>query len=330
MGGSASSLPFSVDKQVGAPHDHNGWALHEGKSKDSSDSGRAVSVFVGKKPALSKTPIDRRYPQKTQLEPALHHYEYCRKLRHPHILKVYATLDTDNPSAASVGGSPGSPSNQQSNSQQSASSSKVTTGDLIVVTEPCIPLSEWLLGASASGPPTPEQLAWGLECVVEGLAFLHNSAKIAHGCISPQSLYVTPSGDVKLWNFSLVTPVGPNTTLSAGGPDGHFLEWEAMCCPDSYRSPERIEQRWDAISNTGGIHSMDSYSLGVLVGDYWYRNASTNFNNVPQPLKKAVQRLITTNIKMRPRLQPLLKCPVFDTQYKKIATLSAGNICPTH
>lgn len=313
MGNSASALPFSIDKQVGAPHDHNGWALHKGKSTDSSSGGQDVSVFVGKKPDLSKTPMDRRQPHKTQLEPAVHHYEYCRKLRHPHILKVFATLDTDNPSAASVSGASGAPSGQQQSLPQSASSG---TGDLIVVTEPCIPLSEWLLGAAASGPPTPEQLAWGLECVVEGLAFLHTSAKLAHGCISPQSLYVTPSGDVKLWNFSLVTPVGPNSATSAGGPDGHFLEWEAVCCPESYRSPERIEQRWDVISSSGGVHAMDSYSLGVLIGDYWYRNASTNVNNVPQTLQKALQRLTTTNIKMRPRIQPLLKCPAFDTQYK--------------
>mmetsp|Transcript_12878 Transcript_12878/g.36300 ORF Transcript_12878/g.36300 Transcript_12878/m.36300 type:complete len:815 (+) Transcript_12878:107-2551(+) len=315
MGNSSSSLPFSVDQQVGAPHDHNGWALHKGKSTDSSDPGREVSVFVGKKPEMAKTPVDRRQPNKTQLEPALHHYEYCRKLRHPHILQVYATLDTDNPSAASINGPSGTASNQQQQSQQSASSG---TGDLIVVTEPCIPLSEWLLGAAASGPPTPEQLAWGLECVVEGLAFLHTSAKLAHGCVSPQSLYVTPAGDVKLWNFSLVTPVGPNTSTSAGGPDGHFLDWESVCCPDTYRSPERREQRWDTVSNQGGVHTMDSFSLGVLIGDYWYRNASTNVNNVPQTLQKALQRLTTTNIKMRPRLQPLLKCPVFDTQYRQL------------
>jgi len=317
MGNSASSLPFSVDKQVGAPHDHNGWALHEGKSTDSSNSGKEVSVFVGKKPVMAKTPVDRRQPNKMQLEPALRHYDFCRKLRHPHILKVYATLDTDNPAAASISGAP-NPSGQQSQSQQSASAAKTNTGDLIVVTEPCIPLSEWLLGTSASGPPTPDQLAWGLECVVEGLAFMHTSAKLAHGSISPQSLYVTQSGDVKLWNFSLVTPVGPNTSTSAGGPDGHFLEWEGVCCPESYRSPERVQQRWDMISSAGGVHAMDSYSLGVLIGDYWFRNASTNMNNVPQTLKKALQRLSTSNIKMRPRLQPLLKCPVFDTQYKKL------------
>ena len=315
MGNSSSSLPFSVDEQVGAPHDHNGWALHKGKSTDGSKT--EVSVFVGKKPLLSKTPVDRRQAHKTQLEPALHHYEYCRKLRHPHILKVYATLDTDNPSSASISGKASSPSKQQKSQSQQSTVSKNGTGDLIVVTEPCIPLSEWLLGAVASGRPQSEQLAWGLECVIEGLSFLHTSAKLAHGCISPQSLYVTPSGDVKLWNFSLITPVGPNVSNSIGGPDGHFLEWESVCCPESYRSQERVEQKWDAVSNTGGIHAMDSYSLGVLIGDYWYRNAS-NVNSVPQTLQKAVQRLTTSNIKMRPRVQPLLKCPAFDTPYRKL------------
>mmetsp|Transcript_15115 Transcript_15115/g.17308 ORF Transcript_15115/g.17308 Transcript_15115/m.17308 type:complete len:817 (+) Transcript_15115:133-2583(+) len=316
MGNSSSSLPFSVDEQVGAPHDHNGWALHKGKSTEGLD--REVSVFVGKKTSLSKTPVDRRQTNKTQLEPALHHYEYCRKLRHPHILKVYATLDTDNPSAASISGNASTPTKQQQSQQSHSAPSKIGTGDLIVVTEPCIPLSEWLLGAAASGKPTPEQLDYGLESVIEGLSFLHTSAKLAHACVSPQSLYVSPSGDVKLWNFSLVTPVGPNTSNTAGGPGAHFLQYEAVCCPESYRSPEREEQRWDAVSNTGGVHAMDSYSLGVLIGDYWYRNSSTNANNVPKPLLKAVQRLKTANIKMRPKLQPLLKCPVFDTSYRKI------------
>ena len=165
MGNSSSSLPYSIDNQVGAPHDHNGWALHNGKSTDGNQT--EVSVFVGKKPSLVKTPVNPRFPNQMQLQPALHHYNHCRKLRHPHILKVYATLDTDNPAAASTeGGAPAA-------AAASTASSSATTGDLIVVTEPCIPLSQWLLER-----PTPEQLAWGLECVVKGLHFLHNSANL--------------------------------------------------------------------------------------------------------------------------------------------------------
>ena len=62
---------------------------------------------------------------------------------------------------------------------------------------------------------------------------------------------------------------------------------------------------------------MDSYSLGVLVADYWYNNGN-GINRVPATLQKAVQRMQTSNLKMRPRLQPLLKCPAFDTPYQKL------------
>ena len=294
MGNSASALPYSIDNQVGAPHDHNGWALHNGKSTDSAK--REVSLFIAKKPDLVKQPMSPRFPQLTRLVPALHHYNNSRKLRHPHILKVYATLDTDNPTAATTDGG-GMPA------AESASSNSVakTTGDLIIVTEPCISLNQWLLSN-----PTPEQLAWGLECLVRGLWFMYNDAKLVHGNLSPTSFYVTRSGDVKLWNFSLVTPVGPNHL----GPTPHFQEWEMACTPDAYRSPERVERRWNHISNAG-IHAMDSYGLGILI-DHWFNG------KIPQRLQKAVQRLQTSNIKMRPRLQPLLKCPVFDTPYQKL------------
>jgi serine/threonine protein kinase len=298
MGNSASALPYSIDNQVGAPHDHNGWALHNGKS---TSGGKPVSVFVGKKPQLAKTAVSPRYPQQFQLVPAHHHYNNCRKLRHPHILKVYATLDTDNPNAATTEGKASTASS--ASSADAVSSTTTTTGDLIVVTEPCSSLEHWLLSK-----PTPEQLAWGMECIIQGLHFLHNSAKLAHGNMSPSSFYVTPAGDVKVWNFSLVTPIGPDK--AGGGPNDHFQQWENCCTPDAYRSPERVERRWDALSNVG-VHCMDSYGLGILM-DHWFSG------RVPGPLQKAVQRLQTTNLKMRPRLQPLLKCPVFDTPYQKI------------
>jgi SCY1-like protein 1 len=296
MGNSASQLPYSIDNQVGAPHDHHGWALHNGKSTDGNDT--EVSVFVGKKPQLAKLAVSPRFPNQTQFIPALHHYNYCRKLRHPHILKVYATLDTDNPTAASS--TEGSASANAA-AEASTSSSKATIGDLIIVTEPCVSLTQWLLSN-----PTPEQLAWGLECLVRGLHFLHSSAKLVHGNTSPSSFYVTQSGDVKLWNFSLVTQIGPNL-----GPSNHFQQWEQACTPDAYRSPERVEKRWDALSNSG-VHAMDSFGLGILMNE-WFPHG-----RVPAPLQKAVQRLLTPNLKMRPRLQPLLKCPVFDTPYQKL------------
>lgn len=274
MGNSASSLPYSIGKQVSSVSD--GWALHEGSRKSDNAS---VSVFVGKKPALIKSSL---------LQPALHHFVNSKKLRHPHILQVWATLDTDHPTQE-MNAAP-----QQQQQPQAA------TGDLIIVTEPCILLDTWL-SSSHDPPPPPEQVAWGLEAVVRALHFMHSSAQLAHGNLAPSSFYVTPAGDVKLWNFALVTS---DTDLT------YFRQYEAALTPMAYRSPERQEGRWDAVQ-TGGIHAMDSYGLGVLI-DHLFDG------HIPAALQKAVQRLQTPNIRMRPRLQPLLKCPIFDTPYQKL------------
>jgi len=219
----------------------------------------------------------------TQMRCAQHHFQQCKKLRHPHILQVFATLDTDSPPD-------GAPANNNG---------KPGTGDLIIVTEPCMPLETWL-----ATNPDPEQIAWGIESIVRALHFLHASANLAHGNLSPESIVVTPAGDVKLWNFSIVTEL-TNKQLSR-----HFIEWEGLATPDAYRSPERLEARWDALG-LAGIHAMDSYGVSVLM-QHFFRHS------LPGPLVKAVQRMQTTNLKMRPRLQPLLKCPIFDTPYQKV------------
>jgi len=313
MGNSASSLPYSIGKPVasGGALDGGGtgtggcWTLHEGHQK--SDS-KQVSVFVGKKPALAKTSANTPSRQ-SMLVPAFHHFSYCKKLRHPHILQVLATLDTDHPSDATGGsggpggggGGPGGGGSSDRSSAAAAAAAAKETGDLIIVTEPCVPLETWL-----ASRPDPEAIAWGLESIVRGLHFLHASAQLAHGNVSPGSFVVTPAGDVKLWNFALATSTQQLSTPQSS----HFVEWEGALTPGPYRSPERIERRWDALA-AAGVHAMDSYSIGVLIPHM--------FGGVtPPPLVKAVQRLQTPNLRMRPKLQPLLKCPVFDTPYQKL------------
>jgi len=290
MGNSASSLPYAIGKQVAFVND--GWALHEGHRKS---DGEPVSVFMAKKPALQKNPVNPRQPHMAQYATALHHFQNCKKLRHPHILQIHATLDTDNPNDAQATGM-GNPSNTASPSKSSAAGN---TGDLIIVTEPCIALDTWL-----QQRPPPEQIAWGLESIVRALHFLHASAGLCHGNLAPASFYVTPAGDVKLGNFCLTSSFAGNVVPR------HFIDWEGLVTPHEYRAPERIEGRWDAIA-AAGVHCLDSYGLGVLI-QHLFRGG------VPAPLTKAVQRLQTANLKMRPRLQPLLKCPIFDTPYQKL------------
>jgi SCY1-like protein 1 len=293
MGNSASSLPYTIGKQVAAVN--HGWTLHEGSQKS---DGAAVSVFTAKKPALAKTPIDKsRNPNLMQLTPALWHYMNCKKLRHPYILAVYATHDTDHPTTTTD-----TASSSATSLLQLAQAASQESGDFMIVTEPCIPLEHWL----ATRPP-PEQIAWGLECIVRALHFLHASANLSHGSVCPESFYVTPAGDVKLWNFAVACAVDP----ASGTLAPQFVDYEALVTPMSYRSPERIEQRYGEVAQVGGTHAMDSYSVAVLAQHLFG-------GTLPMPLTKAAQRMQTPNIRMRPRLQPLLKCPIFDTPYQKL------------
>ena len=292
MGNSASALPFAIGDLQFVTED--GWAVHAGSKKS---DGSQVTVFQANKPKLAKTAF-RGTHGNFQIFPAHHHFKFCKKMRHPAILQVLASLDTDNPNADVILDQ--NPANMP------------TTGDYIIVTESCIPLSQWL-----ETKPSADQLAWGLQCMISALSFLHTTVNLSHGNLSLGTWYVTKGGDVKLWNFNLVTPVG--VMDGGGGPTHYFREYEAILTPQAYRSPERIQQKWDGIA-TSGVHTMDSFGMGILVNEYYK-------GKIPGALQKAVQRLQTQSLKMRPRLAPLLKCPVFETPYAKfMAELEELNV----
>jgi SCY1-like protein 1 len=340
MGNSASTLPYTIGAPVpvlkgggggssssSSNNDgdiQDGWILHTGTTKS---NGKPVSVFVAKKPSLCKTPVQRsKNPHLTQLAPAIQHFLYAKKLRHPHILQVYATLDTDHPNDGVVVGSDSSSGGAATNASTATtasmslaaavSSASSQTGDYIIVTEPVIPFDMWL----REQQPSTIQLAWGMECVIRALHFLHSSATLSHGNVCPAALYVTPAGDVKISRFALC--FNTNTDPSSNNSDSvplHFRDYESLLTPDPYRSPERHQSAWNDIAAAPGVHGMDSYSVGVLL-QYAF---SLTGGTLPTTLVKAVQRLQTSNIRMRPKLQPLLKCPAFDTPYAHLNNATA-------
>jgi SCY1-like protein 1 len=329
MGNSASALPYAigapyapktgVKSSAAADPVQEGWTLHVGTTKS---SGAPVSVFVAKKPSLHKTPVHKFQPNWTQYAPAQHHFSFAKKLRHPHIVQVLATLDTDHPNDATTGSNdPKAAASAPSGA--SSSSSKAETGDLIIVTEPVVPFVVWFEELLDSNVEVQSQLAWGMECVLRALVFLHVDAKLSHGNLNPTSLFVTPAGDVKLFNFSLVLPMDTTNTTNGLVVSQHFRDYESVLTPDLYRSPERQQHLWNEIvtgSAANGPQILDSFSLGSLLQHCF----SQGNLSVPAPLVKAIQRLQTSNIRMRPKLTPLLKCPVFaDNVYAKIQNETA-------
>lgn len=308
MGNSASaSLPYSIGTEEFpakyAGH-HTGWAIHNGSQK--SNPNQPVTVFKFSKAAnatSSQNPLDAE----VRLLAAQHHFKKMKTLVHPHLLRAYETLDTDNPDGSNpaAGGSGSSGVDPAS-----------LKGDFIIVTEHVIPLSAYLnqIVRSADDSENNAQvisniLAWGMVTIIEALHFLHSTAQLSHGRVCIDSIYVTRGGDLKLGDFSLLTRIDPaNMSHSSATLPRSFTDLQRTLTPTNYMSPERLEQRWETVAACPP-HIMDSYSMGILIQELY-----TTFSKdgiVPQKLVKAVQRLTTSNVKLRPRIGPLLKCPVF-------------------
>lgn len=327
MGNSASALPYTIgdETQPSTRQGAYGFSMHAGERKS---DGMPVTVFKGSKSTMAKEPLVKTCsdPSMVQIFPALHHYAKLKRLIHPHILRVYATLDTDFPNGdeGSAGAAGSSSSTKPSyNDTMNPSNLSVleqtpTTGELIIVTEPVITLEEYLTQLSESTTMSDQQkqhaISWGVYSIIQALTFLHTTVKVAHGNICPHAIYVTPAGDFKLSSLQLLTSVGIND--GATGPTPHFRHFERDVTPLEYRSPERIEGRWDAIS-TSPLHAMDSYSLGVFITNLYAHDGAGTYGQLPSKLEKAMMRLKTKNVSTRPRVLPLVKCPVFANDYIK-------------
>lgn len=336
MGNSASALPYKIGEEThpSTRSGSYGFAIHSGNRK--SDD-LPVTVFKGSKSSMAQTPLIKgsttHDPSLTQIFPALHHFHKTKTLIHPNILKVYATLDTDYPNdgkdsnsvlpaanASYISGPGGSGSGQLNTDKinpasLSALEQTATTGDLIMVTEPVIPVSDFLDALQNDNSLTDKErsdsVGYGIHTLIHALTFLHNNAKVAHGNICPHALYVTPSGDFKLSSLHLLTPIG--IADGASGPTPHYRHFERDITPNLYRSPERIEGRWDAIS-TSPIHVMDAYSMGMLLPEIYSHMGAGTGGKLPAKLEKACRRLSSQSLSARPRVGPLVRCPVFDTE----------------
>jgi len=317
MGNSTSALPYIIENETHSstrPGSY-GWSMHNGKRKS---DGLAVTVFKAEKKTLVKKSLASSMgggntdPTMTQILQALFHFQKIKTILHPSILRTYATLDTDFPN----GDTPESSNNVSSAIANPMSIGALerfpVTGDLIIVTEQVIPLNDYLnniLQGMTMQNQNADAIAWGIYSLIQALDFLHNTAKLAHGNICLHSIFVTPAGDFKLGTFNLLTPVGEEGAQV--GPTRYFKHFERDITPREYRSPERIDGRWEAITKSP-VHAMDSYSLGVLIEEIYRQPGSGTQGKVPDKLIKAVQRLKISSLSARPRVAPLAQCPIFD------------------
>jgi len=159
------------------------------------------------------------------LELAENFFKRQKTLRHPHILRYLDGLDT--------------------------------ASEVVVVTDRVDTLETWLKRQRDSEPDvkTDMAIAWGFYCLLQAVGFVNDDCKLGHGAISLESILVTKGGDWKLGGMFVLGEM--NETM---GPTKLFRESRDIV-PHKYRSPERLENKFQMLTPTG----VDVWALGCVL-----------------------------------------------------------------
>ena len=287
MDNSALNFPYSIiDDQADSnvlPSNSpmKFWVHHKGKSKDSNAT--SVSIFTSTYLTDVNTMPDDAERCKASLVP--HFYKHCKNLVHPYLVRA---IDVEEVEAAA----------QKSYLSKSAPPSNTC----YIVTEPVEPLT-----LSKLKTLDLRDIIYGLHCVVQGLVFLHSN-NLALGNFSLESVYVTRSGEWKIFDYSFITELSTPDSFNNRLPNDNFIynyrAFSSLFSPDTLSNNAKYER-------VVGVHALDAYNLSIFIGKI--------FNgHIPEKLIKANNRLRADKPKLRPRLPGLLKCPVFNDSYVKL------------
>ena len=209
---------------------------------------------------------------------AKHAFKKTRTLRHPHILAIIDGQETDMA--------------------------------LEVICEAVTPLPDWLRAQREKA--SPKQLAavltWGLRCVLEALNFLHTQ-NLCHGLCCAESIFVTESGDFKLWGLDVIASLD-------GEDSGHFRaresELAALSGGAHYRSPERSSGEWDKVAKH--YAASDVFSLGQAIPGMF-------FDDFPLELSKVCKKMVAPQCLARAKISRILAIEWFKSNPYNMAML---------
>ncbi|KAG0042767.1 hypothetical protein BGZ83_012204 [Gryganskiella cystojenkinii] len=269
------------------------WKIHRGTKRT---TGQEVAIFE-KNIVESISSLRRQAPSKRDQERV---YEFLKKeasqlarLRHPCMLEVVEPVDESRTAIA-------------------------------FATEPIFASLSNLLGNYENLPQVSEdirkfeldelEIQKGLLQLGKGLQFCHNDAKIVHGNLVPDAIFVNSKGDWKIagFGFSTFLPRDPNVSTPV-----EYWEYDhdlhAYCQRDlNYQAPEyALDQKLDPSNDMFGIGCL-AYSV-LNKGSTLFstrgnlntyrqqieRISSHQFDKLPAHLADAMTRLITREPGMR-------------------------------
>lgn len=120
--------------------------------------------------------------------------------------------------------------------------------------------------------------------LLNALHFITKSCNLCHGNVTLSSVYVTPLGEFKLFDYYITTPIDPNH-----GPNSTFRTNENLV-DDSYRSPERKNSNLQGIIRQGG-GGIDAFSLSVLIRKLYSDPKAGTGRNVPKELHSVLAKM---------------------------------------
>ncbi|PWY83254.1 kinase family protein [Aspergillus sclerotioniger CBS 115572] len=239
-----SSSPFSLGDRVDLSDSI--WTLHNATKRD---DGSPCSVFT----------FDIA-SNKSRLPLAKNAVRKCRTLRHPGVIKVLDTIETD--------------------------------ANIYIVTERVVPLSWHVKRRSLS----EETSKWGLYTVASTLKFINGDASSVHGVVRASSVFTSESGEWKLGGFDVLSSMNDeNAVIYTYGslvPDAaRFTPPEVV--KGGWDTIKR--NPLTAIDSYGlGILVYEVFNGNFTSGDQVGKTT-----NIPPSMHQSYKRLCTANPKLR-------------------------------
>ncbi|KAG0352623.1 hypothetical protein BG005_007942 [Podila minutissima] len=271
------------------------WKIHRGTKRT---TGQEVAVFIFEKNIVeSISSLRRQTPSKRDQERV---YEFLKKeasqlarLRHPCMLEVVEPVDESRTAIA-------------------------------FATEPIFASLSNLLGNYENLASVPEdirkfeldelEVQKGLNQLGKGLQFCHNDAKIVHGNLVPDAIFVNAKGDWKIAGFGFSTFLSRDPNVATPVEYWEYdHELHPYCQKDlNYQAPEYVlEQRLDPSNDMFGIGCL-AYSVLNKGTPFLQTRGNLNtyrqqierinqnrFETLPAHLADAMTRLITREPSMR-------------------------------
>ncbi|OHW94429.1 scy1 protein kinase [Colletotrichum incanum] len=243
-------FPYSFGDKVDI--DESIWTLNNGTRREDGSNCSIFSFDVA--------------ANKSRLPLAKNALRKLRTLRHPGVIKVLDTVETDT--------------------------------YIYIATERVVPL-RWHVKRKSL---TPETIKWGLSSVAaltavqRTIKFINDEASSIHGNLRVGSVYTSESGEWKMSGFEVLSNVKDDEAV---------IYTYGSLIPDSgrYAPPELARGGWDAIKKSP--HSaVDSFGFGCLIfevfnGDFMGSDQAGQTKNIPPTMQQSYKRLVNPNPKAR-------------------------------